>query len=49
MKVKYFFSDKNDGNLAFHVGDNIKNVEKNRENLAKKHSYKSLCHCRLVF
>ena len=40
MKVKYFFSDKNDGNLAFHVGDDIKNVEKNRENLAKKHSYK---------
>ena len=31
MKVKYFFSDKNDGNLAFHVEDNEINVIKNRK------------------
>ncbi|OCL95969.1 peptidoglycan editing factor PgeF [Aliarcobacter thereius] len=41
MSIKYFISDKNDGNLAFHVGDIIENVEKNRENLAKKYSYKN--------
>lgn len=41
MSIRYFFSNKSDGNLAFHVDDDIKNVEKNRENLAKKHSYKN--------
>ena len=39
MKVKYFFSDKNDGNLAFHVEDNEINVIKNRKNLALKLGY----------
>ena len=41
MSIRYFFSNKSDGNLAFHVDDDIKNVEKNRENLAKKYSYKN--------
>src|SRR5574344_3134496 len=39
MKVKYFFSDKNDGNLAFHVEDNEIKVIKNRKNLALKLGY----------
>lgn len=39
MSIKYFISDKNDGNLAFHVGDIIKNVNNNREKLAQKYSY----------
>lgn len=39
MKIRYFFSDISDGNLAFHVGDNIKNVKKNRKKLALKHNY----------
>ena len=39
MKVKYFFSDKKDGNLAFHVEDNEINVIKNRKNLALKLGY----------
>ncbi len=39
MKVKYFFSDKNDGNLAFHVEDNEINVIKIRKNLALKLGY----------
>ena len=36
----YTFTTKEDGNLAFHVNDNPKNVEKNHENLAKKCEYK---------
>lgn len=37
--IKHFFSSKIDGNLAFHVDDDEKNVLKNHKNLAKKHSY----------
>ena len=32
MSIKYFFSDTNDGNLAYHVLDFKENVDKNREN-----------------
>ena len=39
-RVFYSFTDKNDGNLAFHVEDNEINVIKNRQNLALKLDYK---------
>lgn len=39
-RVFYTFTDKNDGNLAFHVEDNEINVIKNRQNLALKLAYK---------
>lgn len=39
MSIKYFFSDKTDGNLAYHVGDIKENVDKNRQNLAIKYNY----------
>ncbi|MFV7790447.1 peptidoglycan editing factor PgeF [Aliarcobacter lanthieri] len=39
MKIIYNFTTSNDGNLAFHVGDNEKNVIKNRQNLALKIGY----------
>lgn len=38
-RVFYTFTDKNDGNLAFHVDDNEINVIKNRKNLALKLGY----------
>ncbi|WP_198304523.1 peptidoglycan editing factor PgeF [Arcobacter vandammei] len=41
MSIKYFFSDENDGNLAFHTGDIKENVEKNRKNLAIKYGYEN--------
>ncbi|MFY4845122.1 peptidoglycan editing factor PgeF [Aliarcobacter butzleri] len=46
MGVKYFFSDKTDGNLAYHVGDIKENVDKNRQKLALKYDYKDedLCY-----
>lgn len=34
------FTTTDDGNLAYHVGDNPKNVDKNRQNLAKKLGFK---------
>ena len=37
----YFFTDTNDGNLAYHVGDIIQNVDENREKLAKKLGYET--------
>lgn len=39
-RIFYTFTDKNDGNLAFHVEDNEINVIKNRQNLALKLAYK---------
>lgn len=33
------FTDIHDGNLAYHVGDEKFNVDKNRKNLAKKYNY----------
>ncbi|MCT7564985.1 peptidoglycan editing factor PgeF [Aliarcobacter butzleri] len=46
MGVKYFFSDKTDGNLAYHVSDIKENVDKNRQKLALKYDYKdeNLCY-----
>ena len=46
MGIKYFFSDKTDGNLAYHVGDIKENVDKNRQKLALKYDYKdeNLCY-----
>lgn len=41
MRVVFDFTTIKDGNLAFHVKDNPKNVLKNRENLAIKMKYKS--------
>lgn len=35
-KIKYYFSDINDGNLAYHVNDLKLNVDNNRTLLAKK-------------
>lgn len=40
-KIVYHFTNIYDGNLAFHTGDDITNVMKNRENLAIKLGYKS--------
>lgn len=40
-EIIYIFTTTNDGNLAFHVGDDEKNVIKNRENLALKMGYKN--------
>ena len=34
------FTDKSDGNLAYHVGDKRHNVDKNQKALAKKHGYR---------
>jgi len=34
------FTDKSDGNLAYHVGDDKTNVDNNRKNLAKKLGYR---------
>ena len=33
------FTDIYDGNLAYHVGDEISNVDNNRKLLAKKYNY----------
>lgn len=41
MRVVFDFTTIKDGNLAFHVKDNQKNVLKNRENIAIKMNYKS--------
>lgn len=38
--IFHTFTTKEDGNLAFHIGDEIKNVENNHEMLAKKCGYK---------
>ncbi|MEN4052870.1 MULTISPECIES: peptidoglycan editing factor PgeF [Sulfurimonas] len=38
--IFYTFTTKEDGNIAFHVGDKKENVEKNHEILAKKCNYK---------
>ena len=35
-----YFTDKSDGNLAYHVGDDKINVDNNRKNLAKKLEYR---------
>ena len=40
-KIKHYFTNKSDGNLAYHVNDDIKNVNKNRENLAIKLGFKN--------
>jgi len=34
-----FYSVKDDGNIAFHVGDDKQNVEQNRKRLASKYNY----------
>lgn len=39
FKINHFFTDKSDKNLAFHVGDDIKNVIQNHKNLAVKYGY----------
>ncbi len=36
---KFFFTSKQDGNLAFHVGDDPQKVTHNHQLLSKKHSY----------
>ena len=38
-KINYFFTDKRDKNLAFHVDDILENVLQNHQNLAQKLSY----------
>ena len=38
-RIESFFSDKNDGNIAYHVGDIVKNVNENRNELSLKHSF----------
>lgn len=40
-KIKHFFTDISDGNLAYHVKDIKENVDKNRTNLAIKLGYKN--------
>lgn len=39
-KIEYFFTNKNDGNLAYHVNDKKENVDENRRKLARKYSIK---------
>ena len=39
--IKSYFTKKADGNLAFHVNDNINNVKNNRKNLALKYKFES--------
>ncbi|WP_304544256.1 peptidoglycan editing factor PgeF [Sulfurimonas microaerophilic] len=39
QKPLLIFTDKTDGNVAFHVGDNIENVIANHQALAKKYNY----------
>lgn len=39
-KIEYFFTDKNDGNLAYHVNDDKNSVDKNRKNLEEKYNIK---------
>jgi len=38
-KIEYFFTTKNDRNLAYHVQDKKQNVDKNRENIAIKYDF----------
>ena len=40
-KIDYYFTNTEDGNLAYHVGDIKENVDKNREKLAQKYGYKN--------
>lgn len=40
-QVKYYFTTKKDGNLAYHVDEFKENVQKNRQNLANKLNYKN--------
>lgn len=35
--IKYFFTTKTDGNIAYHVNDNKSNVDKNRQALKSKY------------
>ncbi len=37
--IESFFSDKMDGNIAYHVRDIVKNVDKNRKTLSLKHGF----------
>ena len=37
--ILHFFSDRCDGNIAFHVNDNTTTVLQNHKNLAKKYGY----------
>jgi len=39
FQIKFFFTTKKDGNLAFHVGDNKNKVLHNHQQLAQKHNY----------
>lgn len=38
--IKHFFTNKDDGNIAYHVKDIIENVDYNREQLALKYQFK---------
>ena len=38
-KIEYFFTTKNDGNLAYHVQDKKQNVDTNREKIALKYDF----------
>ncbi len=39
LKIMKTFTNTHDGNLAFHVGDDPLNVEKNRKIIARKYNY----------
>ncbi|MFA7084537.1 MAG: peptidoglycan editing factor PgeF [Arcobacteraceae bacterium] len=41
MKIKQYFTTKDDGNIAYHVTSNIKEVDANRVALGKKHAFNS--------
>lgn len=41
MSIKYFFSTKDDGNLAFHTTNNKQSVEENRQKLAQKYGFEN--------
>lgn len=42
MKIKHFFTTKDDGNIAYHVTTKISNVDTNRVALGKKYDFSTL-------
>ena len=50
QNISLFFSDRHDGNIAFHVDDDTTTVLQNHKKLAQKHryNYKKLIHMRQI-
>lgn len=39
MKIKQYFTNKDDGNIAYHVSNNVEEVNQNRRTLAQKYDF----------